>query len=359
MAATDNFRAYLQQYAPQYLGYVGAGPTGNVTDSYGINRPALQNAVGSNFNNVTQDINKYYTAYWNARSGSGSTGGSTGGSGGGGYGYTSGVNDPSTLAQYDIGIQNLQGALGNLEGQRTSGYSEVNAKLQDALTTLLNARTQAENTYNTNKKTTQDDFIVAKNTVGSQAGNLLNGLQRLLGSRGAGGSSASRILAPGLVARDASMKRSEVGNTFAKNNQGLDTSWGNYGIQYEGQRKSASSQAEQQRAAVDRAVSERQQDILSQLALLRGQSAAARGGNAVNAAAPYLAQARAAGSRAANYTVSPVNVATPAYQAPDLAKYLVNPTTPTYQGQTQTNDYTSPYLAALLGPQKKQQTAGV
>lgn len=271
--------------------------------------------------------------------------------------YTNGVNDPTTLAGYDIGIQNLQNSINNLGGQRDSGYRQADAQWQDAINTLLNSRNQAENTYNNDKKTAQTDFIQGKNSVGMNAGNLLRGIQRLLGSRGAGGSSDARVAAPDAIGRLASQQFSEQGNIFKKNNSELDTGWGNYGLQYEGQRKSADAQRTNNRTNVDNAVNERLADFQGKLALLQGQRAAATGGNGGVAAAHALAAANAAAGRAANYTIAPTVVNTPAYATPSLDTYKVDPITATAHGQAPGNDYSSPYLAALLGNAKKKTVA--
>jgi hypothetical protein len=71
-------------------------------------------------------------------------------------------------------------------------------------------------------------------------------------------------------------------------------------------------------------------------------------------AQPYLNQANSLLSTVGKFNYTPVGYETQAYNAPDLGKYTFNSATPTVQGQSPTNDYVSPYLAALLG--KKQQT---
>jgi hypothetical protein len=269
--------------------------------------------------------------------------------------YTAGVNDPATLAQYDQGIGNTQAALGRLGDQFNSGNSQIDASYQNAINQLLLGKNQANTAYDTNKHQTATDYVSSKNTIGANAGSSLNGLQRLLGSRGAGGGSAATIAAPGAVTRQATIQRGQASNTFGANNQALDTNWNNYLTGYNNEVSSAGNQRDTQRQQLQQSVDNNRATLLQTLASLSGQRSAAQGGNGAASAQPYLDQANSVLDHLANYNVSPINYQTQAYQAPDLAQYIVNPNaTPTFQGEAQTSDYTSPYLAALLG--KKQQS---
>lgn len=284
---------------------------------------------------------------------------------GGGSGYSSGGGtasapsiDNAAIAQYDQGIGNVNAGINRLGDQLNSGYSEIDSSYQNALNQLLGAKNNANTTYDTNKKSTAQDYVGSKNTIGSQAGSSLTGLRRLLGSRGAGGGSTYTIVAPEAVTRQATIQRSDVGNTFGKNNQSLYTNWNNYLTDYNNQVSSAGSQREQQRGSLSRQIEGSRASLLQQLAGLQGQRASAAGGNPTAAAQPYINQANSVLDAASRYSVSPINYQTKAYEAPDLSKYVVNPNAaPTYQGQTPGNDYFSPYLQALLG-KKDQQPVG-
>ncbi len=279
---------------------------------------------------------------------------SSGGGGGGGRASAPAI-DRNAIAQFDQAIGNTNSAIGRLNPQFDQGASQINASYQDALNQLLTGKNQANATYDTNKHQTATDYVSSKNTIGANAGSSLNGLLRLLGSRGAGGSSAATITAPGAVARQATQQRADVSGTYGKNNQALDTNWNNYLTGYNNEVSKVGSQKSQQEQALRGQIENSRASLLQTLAQLSGQRAQAAGGNAVGAAQPYIDQANRALDAAVNYRVSPIAYQTQAYTAPDLSKYTVNPNaTPTYNGETQGNDYTSPYLAALLG--KKQQT---
>jgi hypothetical protein len=179
-------------------------------------------------------------------------------------------------------------------------------------------------------------------------------LQRLLGSRGAGGSSAYNQVAPEAVGREATLQRTGASNTFGQNNQALDTNWNNFLTGYNNEVAGAGAQRDQQRQGLQSNVETNRASLLQTLAQLSAQRAQAAGGNGVGAAQPFLDQANAVLDHISNYNVAPINYQTQAYAAPDLANYTVNPNAaPTAQGQPASTDYFSPYLAALLG--KKQQ----
>lgn len=263
--------------------------------------------------------------------------------------------DQALIGQFDQGIGNVQSAINRLGSQYNSGVSGIDSSYQNALNQLLLGRNQAQSSYDTNVQQNKTDYVGGKNSIRSQAGSALNGLLRLLGSRGAGGSSAATITAPGAVARQATLQQNELSNTFGSNARSLDTNWNNYLTGYTNQVNSATGQRDQNKAQFQREIDANRDSLLRTLATLSGQRASAAGGNPVAAAQPYLDQANQLADRNANYNVAPISYQTQAYNAPELSRYTSTPATPTLQGQSQSNDYYSPYLAALLG--KKQQYA--
>lgn len=282
--------------------------------------------------------------------------GSTTSGGASGSATTSSV-DPNLIAQYDQAIGNTNSAIGRLDPTLQSGYSGIDASYQNALNQLLLGKNQGQQAYDTNKLQTGQNYVGAKNTIGANAGNTLNGLLRLLGSRGAGGGSAYNISAPGAVARGATLQRQDAGNTFGQNNQALDTNWNNFLTGYNNQVSSAGSQKDQQRQSLEQSINTNRATLLQSLAQLQAQKASAAGGNPVSASQASLNQANALLNQNANYTTAPINYQTQAYTAPSLASYNTNPqAAPTFNGQAPTSDYFSPYLSSLLG--KKQPAVG-
>lgn len=256
-------------------------------------------------------------------------------------------------AEYDQSIRNTQAAIDRLGGQLNSGYSGIDSSWTNAINQLNAGKDIANRNYNENTNSTKLDYVTGKNTIGANAGKTLNSLQRLLGSRGAGGSSTSTIAAPGLVARNATLQRTDLGNTFGQNIKKLDQGWNDYLNNYNNQVSGVNTQRENQRAELARSIENNRASLLQTLAQLAGQKAKAAGGNAAGAAQPYLDQANAVLNSISNYVVKPIDYKVNPYVAPDLSKYIVNPNAaPTVQGQAPGNDYVSPYLAGLLG--KKQ-----
>lgn len=262
-------------------------------------------------------------------------------------------------AEYDQSIRNIQERLSIQDAQLNSGYSGIDASWQNALNQLLTGKTIANRNYDENTQSTKTDYVGGKNTIGSNAGNRLNSVQRLLGMRGASGSSAYDITAPGGIAREATLQRNDLGTAFGKNIKALDQSWNDYLYGYDTQVRGANTQRENQRAELARSIQGNKASLLETLAQLSGQKARAAGGNAVGASQPYLDQANSLLRNMATYTVKPVEYQAPTYKSPTLDKYLVDPgAAPTVQGQSQGNDYTSPYLSALL-KQKQTNTGAV
>jgi hypothetical protein len=303
------------------------------------------------------DTNPAYTdaaqaQYDSLLSGSGGTsGGTTYSDPYAAYGGQTAYNQ--NISQYDQGISNTQAAIDRLGSQLNSGYGTIDASYQNALNQLLGNENQGKASYDTNVLQNQQDYVGGKNTVRSNAGSSLNGLLRLLGSRGAGGSSAARITAPGAIARQATLQQADLGNTYGHNAQGLDTAFNNFEIGINNQRSSASNQRDQQRQSLQQTIDNNKANLLQTLAQLTAQKTAYTGGNATAAAQPYLDQANSILNSLATYNTAPINYQTQAYTAPTLDKYLSSSITPTIQGQAPTNDYVSPYLATLL---KKQPT---
>jgi hypothetical protein len=277
---------------------------------------------------------------------------------GGSKGAAGPTIDHALVGQYDQSIGNTQSAINRLGDQFNSGASGIDASYQNALNQLLGAKNQANQAYDQNVLQTKQDYVGGKNTIRSKAGSSLSGLLRLLGSRGAGGGSAATLTAPGAVARQATLQQTDLGNTFGHNIQGLDQNWGQYLQGYNNQVNSAGSQRDQQKGELQRQIDTNRASLLQTLAQLSGQRAQAAGGSATGAAQPYLDQANSVLDRSSRYTTAPISYQTQAYNAPALDKYIVNPgATPTFNGQPQTNDYTSPYLAALLGKKQQQLAA--
>jgi hypothetical protein len=259
--------------------------------------------------------------------------------------------DPAVLAQYDQSINQTNLGLGNLDSQYNSGLTTINADTTNALNTLLSGYNQSEATYKGNVTDNQKGYIGAKNSIGVNAGNALNGIQRLLGSRGVRGTDTEQV-APGAVARVATQQRNDTDQGFSKNAQTLDTNWGNYKTGYDNSVLSVNDQAERNKRDLKAKIDTTRTSLLQTLANATQQRTLAAGGDpnaAMASAQPFIDQANTLNAGMSNYTTPAINYNTQAYTPPSLSSYTAPPTNLTAGGSKTPNDYVSPYLSALLG----------
>lgn len=276
--------------------------------------------------------------------------------GGGSYSSPTPVIDYAAIAQFDQGIGNVQSGIDRLPGQLDIGNRNIDTAYTTHLNQLLQGKQDTQNQYNQNTAQNTGNYVTSKNTIGSNAGSSLNSLQRLLGARGAGGSSAYLFNAPQTVAHQAAVQRNGVGQTFAQNAQGLDTAWNNYNRDWTNSNNDLTRQRDDNKHQLQARVDTTRANLLQSLATLMGQKAQVSGGNPVTAAQPYLDQANSYLSSADQLGLNtPVLQAAPVnYQAPSLASYTTNPFAAPTTGQSAAGDYTTPFLSMLLGKNRDQ-----
>lgn len=275
---------------------------------------------------------------------------------------TVGVNDPATLAAYTQAINQYQNQLGILPTQLQGSDAQIQDAYNTAYQTLLGQANQAKSSYGTATSGNQQNYVTAKNTIGTNAGQSLNGLERLLGSRGAGGSSAALFGAPQAVAQQATEERSGAGQTYGQNQAGLDTSYNNFLTGNQNDIGNIGKQRDTQLNGAQQQIDSTRAGLLQQLATLSAQQAAATGGNSTSAAQPFLDQANQYLSSAANLglNVPSFNYNTNAYSAPTASSYATNPfAAPVTSNPSQgiLNNTVSPALSTLLKPKLSGVTA--
>ena len=282
------------------------------------------------------------------------TGGGAGG-GSGTSGVTVGVNDPATLALYGQQIQQYQQALGGLPTQLQGSQNQIQGAYTTALNQLMGAKNQATAGYNTGTTGNQQSYVTNKNSIGQNAGQSLNGLERLLGSRGAGGSSAALFGAPQAVAQQATQQRAGAGLTYGQNQSGLDQSYNSYLLGNTNDQNSIASQRDQNLNSAQQQTDSTTAGLNQQLATLQAQLAAAQGGSPTNAAAPYLSSAQNylnSANQLGLKTFTPT-YNTNAYTAPTAASYTASqfaaPATANPNAGI-INNTVSPALQSLLKP---------
>lgn len=264
--------------------------------------------------------------------------------------------DPATIAAYQQGIDNVNTHIGQLDNQLNIGNQNIDTGFNSNLNKLTQAKANNQAQYDTTKQQTTQDFVTNKNTIGSNAGSSINSLQRLLGARGAGGSSAAVFNAPQAVLQEAAQQRAGAGQTFGRNNQGLDTNWNSYVQGFNNDVTDLGNQRDNQRHGLRAQIDTTRASLLNSLATLTGQKTAAQGGNAVAASQPFLDQANTLGAQADQLGLqSPVYQVNPTtYQTPSLESYTGGQfAAPQYGGSNALTDSVSPFLSLLLGNNKQ------
>lgn len=135
-------------------------------------------------------------------------------SGAGGGGATPQI-DHASIALFDQAMGQANKGLGRLDNQLAIATSNVNNDYTTNLNRLLGAKARTERDYTQNKDDTTKDNMMARSDIDFQTGQRANSLQRLLGARGAGNSSAARTAAPYAAALEGTQQLNQVGDAFA------------------------------------------------------------------------------------------------------------------------------------------------
>ena len=263
--------------------------------------------------------------------------------------------DQNDIDAYNLAISQLQDAQGRLPGQLSAATGNLDSQYNAALQTLLGGKNRAQGEYGTQKLQTGQDFQTGKNSLMDYASNAFRSLQRLLGSRGAGGSSAYNFAAPQAVNSVVGAQKGSLGINYGRNNQSLDTNWGNYLQDYGNQVTGLEGQQAAGQAGLQDKYRTEEASILQQLAELTGQRDATLGGSYTGGATPYVNQANSLLDKVGKYEAPTLNYQTKAYAPPSLDSYTVNPLTTSANGAGAAGDYFSPYLGTLLKDKNKAQ----
>lgn len=272
--------------------------------------------------------------------------------------YGAGYN-PQALSAYDQALAQAEAQMGRLGIQEQNALATLLGQYNQGLSTLNTQKARTEADYTQNKDTTTQDNIKANSNIDFQTGRQANSLQQLLGSRGAGSSSAARIAAPYAAALQGTQQRNQVKDAFTQNLNALDTSYNRYNEDWNNSRTNLEGQLQDNQNQVRSGVLEKRSGLLQTLAQLRAQRELAATGSqsaSVAAAQPYLDQVTALGGQIDQLGVPRnISVQNPTYAAPDLAKYNYDAaSTPTLNQNTSAmTDTVSPYLSLLLKGKKQ------
>jgi hypothetical protein len=288
--------------------------------------------------------------------------------GGGGSASGTGAGaSAADLALYDAGIGSANTGLGLLDQQQNIGFGNIGSSYNSALSTLLGSKNAAQGQYDTTRTRAQQDNLDARSQIDASVGRNANALQRLLGSRGAGNSSAAQVAAPYAAALQGTQQRMGVEKDYSRNMQDLDTNYNTFNTQWGQSKDDLDQKRFQQDQALKADVATKRSTLLNSLATLNAQKTAARGGSSASALAsaqPYLNQVNDLQGQITNLGqqyANPIAVNAPQYTAPELAQYQYDTALNADPGNTSAlTDTISPNFAALVGlnRRKDQQSIG-
>lgn len=197
-----------------------------------------------------------------------------GGSGGGGT-----DRDVAAEGFYEQGINQTQDLINNLSPREQSALNsilrsyEVTRGRQD----VAFGDNQADYTKNVDKTLRND--ARKKTQIDTDVRNDMSSFQRLLGSRGAGSSSAARELVPTAVAMKGSSERADASQVTADNKDALDTNFNRYKREWEQTKADADTQYENGRKDISSQFAQQGIDARQKLIELQTNLASARGGD--------------------------------------------------------------------------------
>lgn len=257
--------------------------------------------------------------------------------------------------QSDIDTQ-----LGRLPTQQQVGENNILSSYNAAYNTLSGQQGTANQNLSTSKSNTIQGNVTAVNNINDTVGANTTALQRLLQSRGAGGSSAYSILAPFAAAKQGNVDLGSEKSAYQQNLQAEDQAQNASDTQYTGAFGDLLAQKQNQEGALQSNLASTEAGLQQQKADAAFNAVQAAGGNYAAARAaesPYLTKANDLLSKidqlGAQATFNPQNVT---YTPPSLASY-----TPNTNAQIQANNAgvtpsqaqaVGPYVA-LIGGQKK------
>lgn len=215
--------------------------------------------------------------------------------------------------------------LGRLGTQEASGNANIDSSYQSAYDRLVGDKEVTTRDYTTKRGQTVEDNITAKGAIDTSVRNRNTGLQRLLGSKGAGNSSAATILAPYAAAKEGSAQRNQVNTAYSRNIGGLDTVWGDYQNDWTESANDLGTQRDNSKKTLRSGIAEKEAALQQEKANAAVQKAQAGGQNytqARNARAPYLARINQLISQIDSLgTTTPLQAKAATYKAPELASY--------------------------------------
>lgn len=229
--------------------------------------------------------------------------------------------DAATVAAINNQIGRTQNLLGGMDGRQNTALSNLLGQFNNQNARLQTQRDDSQSDFNRNTKRVTSDNIRKKAQIGDNVRQNVSSLQRLLGAKGAGSSSAANIMAPYAAARAGTSEREEAGQVYSDNMDSLNTEWNRFDRDWRQKRGDLKDQYEGSRRDTESGFAQQKQNLYSKLEELNAELAKARGGQATGAIGMYgsaIDQLQAQIDALAGRSLSPVAQAK-SFQAGQMA----------------------------------------
>lgn len=211
-----------------------------------------------------------------------------GGGGGGGTADTSAAD----LAYLDDQEGLLRNILSSIARTRDSGLTQIGDSYNKEFNRTNERRAAADQKFDTQREDTMRDRSAAVGRVNAGARTLSDSVRRMLGMASGTNSSAFQQVAPGMIARDASNKRSAIFDTSGRNLRDIDTAANETSLDFNNYLADLLEQKKQKESGLREGLLMKEQDINRNMGEIARQREAIRGGGyqAMRAAsAPFQA----------------------------------------------------------------------
>lgn len=274
-------------------------------------------------------------------------------------------SDPNTAAYYNDQASQLQGQIGNLDGQMNVGLQNIGNSYNLQGNRLDQQKAASQRNYDTS--TQQNDQSYSNNRNGIMQNTRANAtaLQRLLGINGSGNSSAAYEQAPYAAALQGSQQLNQAQTTYGNNQTGLNNNWQDTLRGYTNAWEDLNNQKYQQENNLRSSIAQTRASLLDKIGQAKTNAGMAMGQSFATAAAarnPYqnevnslLQQITQLGSQYANPVMRTADVS---FNTPTLANWFVNgqqaQAAAPQQAQGGAASDVSPTFLGLLGQQRDQ-----
>ena len=260
---------------------------------------------------------------------------------------------------YDRQIDDINSNISSLDNQLKNTLAGVDNEYNQYKNEQQSSYNAQKNDYDKSTLQNRQNLRNNRNEITDKASRGLRSLLRVLGAMGAGGGSEARYEIPRMVTDQANSEFNNAGQTYAQNQQNLDTNWGNYNNQFENDRKKLEDWYNGQVKSKKQESEQRRQSLLSDLATAYGNRAQYGGDYSNNFADIYkrIDESRNRVNELGKFTPTKYTGMTAVYNAPELSSYDTGKTNLTTEVVDSNTSATSPLLVALQGLTKKKNTS--